>query len=127
MSRSKRNRIGGYKLRNKLEFTVQQVAVVEKGLAFFRESLERNTKPLPNLPLANNSFRDIVNKVAQMMAIPLEVSFDYNELVIISACLDMVLIDASFTANSSDFTVAVTLNEQIKTILQASSVSRLVD
>ncbi len=123
MSRQKRRRIGGYRPKSRLEFTVQQITVLEKGLACFKEGLERNKKPLPHLTFANTTFRAIMGKVAMMLAVPLEVNFDYNELLIISACLDMVMVDASFMAHPSDFTIAAKLNEQIKALLQASAVS----
>lgn len=123
MSRQKRRRIGGYRPKSRLEFTVQQITVLEKGLAFFQEGIERNKKPLPNLAFAHATFRAIMGKVATMLAVPLEVNFDYNELLIISACLDMVMVDASFMAHPSDFTIAAKLNGQIKALLQASAAS----
>ena len=109
-----RTRIGGCKLQSVFEFNERQVAVITKGLVFFEESFQRNKVTLPNLAFAGKLYNDVLEKVTLGLMCGEEVTFDYNELLILSACLDMVVIDAAFVANPGDFTVAIELNGRVK-------------
>lgn len=113
MPRSKHARIGGYKL-PVFEFTPEQLEVVKKGLVFFAASLQRNHEALPHIAFAQKTYRDVSDKVALLLAEGNVVEFDYNELTVLSACLDMVLIDASFMAQPAEFRIAVNLRERIQ-------------
>lgn len=114
MARRKHARIGGCKPLSTLEFTPVQLEVVKKGLLFFSESLQRNKINSPNLSLARPGYITVLNKVTRMLSDDAEVGFDYNELLILSACLDMVVIDAAFMADPGDFAVAINLNGRVK-------------
>jgi len=109
-------RIGGYKL-PVFEFTPGQLEVVKKGMVLFAESLRRDRKAPPNIAFAEKTYSDVSDKVTLMLTDGNVVDFDYNELTIISACLDMVLIDASFMAHPGDFRVAVRLKERVKRVI----------
>jgi hypothetical protein len=120
MSQRKHTKIGGYKALPVLEFTPRQLEVVKKGLVFFAESLQHSQANLPHIGLARLNYVTVLNKATRMLSEGITVRFDYNELVIISACLDMVLIDASFMAEAVDFDIALHLNETVKDQLAKS-------
>jgi hypothetical protein len=114
----KHRRIGGYKLPT-LGFTIEQLEVLQKGLVLFNKTLQKTKIQSPTLTLARQNYDTIMRKVASMRATGTIVTFDANELVIISTCLDMVLVDASFMANRHDFEVAVRMNERVKQSLSS--------
>src|SRR5437660_298764 len=123
MARRKYARIGGYKPLPTLDFTQIQLEVVKKGLLIFSEALQRNKMDSPNLSLARLGYVTVLNKVTRMLSDGSVVRFDYNELLILSACLDMVLVDAAFMAIPNDFTIAVSLNGKIKERLSPTYLS----
>lgn len=97
------------------ELTAQQLAVVKKGLVCFEEVLRHNTH-IPNYELVHTSYQRVCAKVLVSLAEGERVDFDYNELTIIATCLDMVVVDASFLDQPTDFQIAVILKERVHRI-----------
>ncbi len=104
-------------------FNVATVRLIQQSILSFEKSLQRNTKPLPNLQFAQETLAQIKNKLDMMIQAEgweNETEFDYNEMWLMYTSLALYLAELRFSASpeQGQITACIALCKQFQKIIE---------
>jgi hypothetical protein len=115
LSKRKRHRQKPAPQPSHIIFPLPAVRMLKEALSLFEGSLLRMTKPHPHHPLAKELVEQLKIKLDNMLQMEdweKETPFDYNEIHILYAAVQMYLIDLTFSRQENLLPVCILLCKQ---------------